>query len=399
MSAISMNEVGSKLRTAREVRGLSGEVVADAVGISRQLYNFYETGERPIPLNTLHRTAAVLGRTVDNLLSSHDAPPLALASVHFRTEAAQWAESARSQLLWLDSALRFYAELLDEMDVDPCAALESPLPAPSKRAGREEAERAARRVRDHLNLGPGALPAVFDLADRDVMTFRLPFGADLVTAPSGFFFKDQRAGLCVVVNADQTAGRQHFTFAHELAHAYFHSHRSGGLISMNGSTEAKERFANDFAREFLMPTDLVHAIVESRPEWSCDPSQAGVVLELQRTFQVSFIAMAVQLRRLGLLTQDQLAAMSGLSPGRLAALRGLPPSPLDRPPAPLHRFEQIPSCYRWLVICAVERGLVSLGDVAENLVVSSEDVRRLLDTAPEADGQELAFNRADLALA
>ena len=393
-------QIGTKLRAAREARGLSGETIAEAVGISRQLYNMYETEERQIPLTTLQRVAASLGRSVDELTASTlDVPVFSRPSFHFRTDSQEWDKHSRAQLLWLDSALRFYVELLAETDVKPCAALRSPFEASTKRAGRVEAERSARRVRDHLNLGLGTLPAVFDLTDRDVMTFRLPLGTDLSTAPSGLFFKDQSAGHCIVINADQTVGRQHFTFAHELAHAYFHSHRTGGIVSMNGSPEAKERFANDFAREFLMPADLVHAIVESRPDWSRDPIQAGVVLELQRIFQVSFIAMAVQLRRLSLIKPAQLAALGATSPNRLAAQLGLPSSTLDRPPAPLHRFEQIPSCYRWLVICAVEQGKVSLGEVAENLVVSTEDVRRLLDTAPDADGQELAFNLADLSLA
>ena len=52
-----------------------------------------------------------------------------------------------------------------------------------------------------------------------------------------------------MVNSHMTLGRQVFTLAHELAHAYYHSHAADVVVSMPGGGHGRERFADAFAGE------------------------------------------------------------------------------------------------------------------------------------------------------
>jgi Zn-dependent peptidase ImmA (M78 family) len=105
-----------------------------------------------------------------------------------------------------------------------------------------------------LNLDGGALGDPFQVLDEHVLIWRLPLGADLGEAPSGFFYNHPKAGFCVAVNSQITLGRQVFTLAHELAHAYFHSQDADVVVSMPGGDHGRERFADAFAGEFLVPS-------------------------------------------------------------------------------------------------------------------------------------------------
>lgn len=51
-----------------------------------------------------------------------------------------------------------------------------------------------------------------------------------------------------------------FTLAHELAHACFHSESADVVVSMPGGDHGRERFADAFAGEFLVPGDELRRV-------------------------------------------------------------------------------------------------------------------------------------------
>src|SRR6266487_4029012 len=79
-----------------------------------------------------------------------------------------------------------------------------------------------------------------------------PLGGDLRGTVSGAFLPHDEVGFSILVNAQTTPGRRQFTLAHELAHALFHGRRP--YVGWLGRPEAVERFADQFAAEFLVPT-------------------------------------------------------------------------------------------------------------------------------------------------
>lgn len=110
---------------------------------------------------------------------------------------------------------------------------------------------------------------------------------------SGFFSADERL---IKVNGTEAAVRQRFTLAHELGHyAMNHgaSFRDDADAFSSKNREPKERQANQFAAELLMPEDAVRRVVASGTVSSAD--------QLAALFKVSKVAMAYRVTNLGLL--------------------------------------------------------------------------------------------------
>jgi Zn-dependent peptidase ImmA (M78 family) len=116
----------------------------------------------------------------------------------------------------------------------------------------------------------------------------------------------------IIINSDKPLNRQYFTVAHELGHYYLHRDEltdepgSGfvdwkNLDSMSAFLRAdttpgedklaeQEKEANTFAAEILMPEDKVREFFEV----------SGDVEDTAKAFNVSTVAMAIRLEKLGL---------------------------------------------------------------------------------------------------
>jgi predicted transcriptional regulator len=99
------------------------------------------------------------------------------------------------------------------------------------------------------------------------------------------------------VRRDESATRRRFTIAHEVGHHFLHSDgatvlcRPVDVDQADEAARAKEREANRFAAELLMPEELVRA----------HAGREADVAQLARTFDVSPIAMAYRLVNLEIL--------------------------------------------------------------------------------------------------
>lgn len=371
----------TKLRTDC---GMTQAQAAQALGVSRQLLGFYETCQRPVPADVKARLHSLYGASDRSPRSTVSSPTVLLRSNRETLDAVGSVE-----LNVLDNVLELYVELLDALDFEPCALLSSPFDGVDSRTQKSEAEWAARRARSWLAVDAGCLDPI-DVANRVAMVFQLPLGSDLSTACSGFFFKHPRAGLTIVVNSDVTLGRQHFSAAHELAHALFHSQAISGIVSPgapNSRVDGRERFANQFAVEFLMPADAVISSVKAMPAWASRSPVEQRVLAIQREFGVSYASAAFRMRNLGLINDDDLEIVQKQSPSAVAQALGWGTSPLDSVPQQLDRLAGYPPCMQWLFRLAINDGAVTIGDVAETCNVSTEAVRRMIQPASsEHDG-------------
>jgi Zn-dependent peptidase ImmA (M78 family) len=190
----------------------------------------------------------------------------------------------------------------------------------------------------------------------------------------------------VVVNSDMTLGRQVFTLAHELAHAFFHSQEVDVWISMPGARAEGERFADLFAGELLVPGDALARLIDELEAWE-EIADPVVVVHLQRHFGVSYAALLVRLRQEGLLTPEQYEALGRISPSTLAKRLGYPVNPADLGDYELPPLDRFPDRMLRLIRAAILRGVITRGDAAETLGVSVEDVLVLVDQ-PQAGAPE-----------
>ncbi|HXH07188.1 MAG TPA: XRE family transcriptional regulator [Vicinamibacterales bacterium] len=376
------------LTRAREKAGLTQEAAAEVVGINRVLLSYYETGRRQPPLGVVVALARLYGVSVSGLLGETEAKGqgLATSEILFRAAPQDLGQRARAGMRRFADLTDRYVELVEELGGRVPGRGTSPFRPARSRATRRDAARLARSVRELLGLGTGPIDDLFRLVDEHALVFRLPLGSDLGSSPSGFFYNHPQAGFCIVVNSDMTLGRQVFTLAHELAHAFFHSQEADAWISMPAARTERERFADLFAGEFLVPGDALARVIDELEAWE-EIADPVVVVHLQRHFGVSYAALLVRLRQEGFLSPEAYETLGKISPSTLARRLGYPVNPADLGDYELAPLDRFPDRFLRLVQAAIRRRVITRGDAAETLGVSVEDVLVLLDR-PRADQAE-----------
>lgn len=382
-------EFAEALRSGRERAGLSQEAAADAAGINRVMLSYYETGRRSVPFPTATALARLYGSDLDRLLAGGEGTAgVDVSGILYRAAPPALGDSARAGLRVFEQHLRDYVELVQELKRPLQGRGQSPFSTVTGSSARDAAD-AARQLRRHLNLGGGPLGDPFRIADEYVLIWRLPLGADLDGAPSGLFYNHPQVGFSIVINSTMTLGRQVFTVAHELAHAYFHSRRLDVVVSMPGAEVGRERFADAFAGELLVPGDELRRMVMEHAPWN-GPTNPVTVVHLQRHFGVSYATIRVRLLQERLIDRATFGTLANVSPSRLAQALGYPVHPADMGNFDMHPLERFPGRMLLLVRTALADGVITLGDAAETLGTSTEEIRQLLARPPiEPDEQRI----------
>jgi hypothetical protein len=191
-----------------------------------------------------------------------------------------------------------------------------------------------------------------------------------------------------------TPGRRRFTIAHELAHALFHSESERYIVSTSGKPP-RERFADAFAGEFLMPTEGVRRVMEEHgfgPRID-DPAE---VIHLQRFFDVSYITALVRLRQAKSITQARFDEFKDLRPVLLARSLGFEISEEEYGPRrDLWRLERFPPRFRRLLRHAVQHGVISVPSAAALTRLSIDEMTELVATDMTGPGP-MEEERAEL---
>lgn len=371
--------IGAALRGARERAGLSQEAVADALPVSRVVLSYYETDRRPVPLPTAAALARLYGTSLDRLLAGDNAVAdmqLDISGVLYRAAPVTLADSAQGWLRIFERHLRDYVELAQELKWPLPGKGMSPFSTITASSNRDAAD-AARQLRRYLNLGGGPLGDPFRVADEHVLVWRLPLGEDLDDAPSGLFYNHPQAGFSIVINSNMTLGRQVFTAAHELAHVFFHSRDLDVVVSMTGAETSRERFADAFAGELLVPGDELRRLATENAAWHSLANPAAVIY-LQHHFGVSYATIRVRLLQERLIDRATFTKLAEVSPSRLAQSLGYPVDQADMGDFDMHPLERFPTRMLMLVRHALEVGVITPGDAAETLGTSMQEVGQLL---------------------
>jgi len=127
---------------------------------------------------------------------------------------------------------------------------------------------------------------------------------DPKTALAGFLFFAGRVGTAFI-NADEILPRRRFSAAHELGHAVLHRESMGSFLAdeviqdgEDGESQ-REREANAFAAELLMPAEILEARAEElRREYGACP-RGVLAYRLVSELLVSREAMRYRLKTLG----------------------------------------------------------------------------------------------------
>ena len=362
--------IGERLAAARRARGLTQQQAADALGIGRTTITAIEKGDRRPRAVELFTLARLYGRQLGELLRPLHQQESPSFVVQFRAEIAPEVESAQEEdVQRFERLCRWYVELEAMLGV----------PLPTHYLGEYDvsgidpvraAEDIAARERNRLGLGDapiGDLPGLLE-TEVGLRIFAFPMQN---RRTAGMFVATADLGACIAVNANHPSDRQRWTIAHEYGHFLTYRYQPEITILRGGRVPTQERFADAFARFFLMPTSSLTQRFLALKRAKNGPITPADVLDFAHLYGVSVQAMTLRLEELDLLRAGTWALLQkkGFKPHQAREFLDIPkPEPL----------RALPYRYETLAARAFNDELISEGQLARMLETDRVSARRLV---------------------
>lgn len=283
--------VGSRLREAREVRGVTAVALSEIADVSPQAISQYETGRSSPSPEVLRAIAAAVNLPEHFFLRPErkfDRGTVFYRSMSSATKGAR--ARAERRFTWLRDIVRYLSEFV----VLPSSNFPTlNLPDDPLLLSEVEVEDAAEEVRDFWGMDDGPVAnMVLLLENHGAVVARDRLGAETLDGLSEFVAEDQRP--YVIVGTDKgTPVRWRFDAAHELGHAILHAHVPPELLARAEHFKRIEQQAHHFASAFLLPLapfgdDFfavnLDTLVALKPKW-----KVSVAMMITRAQRAGFI--------------------------------------------------------------------------------------------------------------
>ncbi len=226
--------------------------------------------------------------------------------------------------------------------------------------------------RNRLGLGDGPIGDLWDLLETDVglRAFAIPMRDRRI---AGMFVYSEAFGGCIAVNANHPEDRRRWSGVQEYGRFLTMRHRAEvTILSATKRPKERERFADAFARHFLMPIAGLTRRIDAIRRANETPFTLGDLWQLANLYGVSVQAMTWRLEELRLLsigTWDRLTEF-GVQPSQAKRLLGLTASESGTP--------HLPTRYQVLAVQSYLGGGLSEGQLAERLLADRVSVRELI---------------------
>jgi len=260
---VTQQELGQRIRVAREECGLTQEQLGQAVGVSRAAITQIEGGARAVSSLELDKLAFAVGRDIRVFFAEEFVEGDALAAL-FRSDP-QFAEQAElmralQESLALGREVTNLEQLLKIDRVQLLAAAYDLPPPRSRWDAIQQGLRVASQERQRLGVGTAPIADIPELLEsQGIRTGAVSLPNNI----SGLTLSGRQIGVFVVINSDHPPVRKRFSNAHEYAHVLIDRNRQGALSRAENRDELFEVRANAFAAEFLMPADGVIQFVNA----------------------------------------------------------------------------------------------------------------------------------------
>jgi Zn-dependent peptidase ImmA (M78 family)/DNA-binding XRE family transcriptional regulator len=349
---VSQQELGRRLRVAREACQMTQEAVARRLAVSRSTVAQIELGNRAVTSLELDRLATLYGRDIREFLAEDFREEDALVAL-FRAhpevlERDQVADALRNCIALGREVTKL--ERLLGVDRDLRAVALYPVPAVRTRwQAVQQGEQVADQERLRLGLGVAPIANVADMLETQSVRTAL---VDLPDDMSGLTLSHPTVGLFVVANRRHHFLRRRFSYAHEYAHVLLDRDRLGTISRAIDRDDLIEVRANAFAASLLLPEEGVRrfltaigkggpsrlqadvfdesGVVEVRARAAAESRDVQLyeVAQLADHFGVSRLAALYRLRNLRLISDAELEELKRQEESgkgrRVAALLDLP---------------------------------------------------------------------------
>ena len=254
---IEAKQLGERLRTARQRRGLSQQAVADSLNVPRTGVTNMESGSRSVSTLELTKLAEIYAVPLAIFLSPDEQPVTEDLSTLLHSAIPEMTHTADGDAE-IKRILNLCAEgtVLKEMLGQSCEPTIPEYATHMKNVGDaiQQGETVAKEERRRLGLGNAPLLDIAEFTnDQGIWTA----ATQLPDSLSGLFVSHPTVGLVILVNRKHWAVRRRFSYSHEYAHTLFDRHEIISTTRQENSIQLKESRANAFAAAFLMPADGV----------------------------------------------------------------------------------------------------------------------------------------------
>lgn len=297
--------LGARLQEARKARHMTQHQAAESLGLARTTVVAIEKGERHVQPSELIRLANLYGRQINDLLRRQDVSQSFV--VQFRavqdrdaaTKVAIATDEQEDQVVELQRLCEDYYELE--------RLCSSPLPRRYPDAypiggGRPEqlAEDIASAERNRLGLGDGPVLNLREVLENDV-GLRV-FYMKMPSRMAGMCGYTSELGGCMAVNAKHPLERRRWSLLHEYAHFLTKRYQPDiSIVFLYQRVPAHERFADAFARCFLMPAAGLSRRFGALRNQKRGAMTIADLLTLADLYEVSFEALIGRLEELRLI--------------------------------------------------------------------------------------------------
>ncbi len=293
---ISDQELGERLRLARERAKVTQAEAAQSIGAVRTTVVAIEKGDRKVRLDELQRLASLYGLTVNSLLRRE--------SVHLDL-APQFRKHSMANAVEVESASQLLNGLVAaEVELENVLGVVRHRNYPPERPllpgdVAQQAEYDAAEQRRWLGIGMGPISDIVGVLESDIGV--RVYVRPLASRISGLFAFSEMAGACILLNSNQPS-RLPMTAGHEWGHLTSSRHRPSVLTVGDGISTRHDKYANAFAAALLMPAITVKQRFVELTAGQRSLTRRHIVL-LASKFFVSREAMVRRMEELGLVRE------------------------------------------------------------------------------------------------
>jgi Zn-dependent peptidase ImmA (M78 family) len=376
LNELSAQEIGRRLRLARENANVRQDEAAEIIGMSRPTLVSIEKGTRRVRIQELQLLAQRYGVSVNSLLRRE--------AVHtdlvprFRKMRETEDDHAIEAVQLLNDLVKAEVELENVLGIERKRRY-----PPEKGINEgdvvELAEKHAQELREWLGFGAGPIGDIFSVIEFDLGIRLYQRRLSSKSKVAGLFAYDDTVGACILLNANHPLERRIQSAGHEIGH-FVGTRRVPEILEDDEQFLSRdERYANAFARAFLTPRKSFSESFKQLTAGADMLNRRHVIL-LAHQYNISREACVRRLEELGLLkrgTWEWLKTKGGIKDHHARAVLGEAAERLDMAKTDANR--SVPHRMSLMAHAAWKRGLMSEGQLAELLKLRRVEVRELID--------------------
>lgn len=376
LNELSAQEIGRRLRIARENAEVRQDAAAQSIGVSRPTLVSIEKGARRVRIQEIQALARHYGVSVNALLRRE--------AVHTDL-VPRFRKLRETEDEHTFKAVRLLNDLIKaDVELENILGIERRKNYPPERGINEGdavalGEAHARELRDWLGLGSGPIADIFSVIEYGLGIRLYQRRLSSRSRVAGLFTYDDNVGACILLNANHPLPRRVQTAAHETGHFYGTRQMPEVLEEEEKFLSRDERYANAFGRAFVAPAESFGESYRQLREITGKTTRRLVIL-LADQYGISRQACVLRLEELGLVKKGTWAWFEnngGITDEHVREVLGGAVERRDFGKADADRT--VSHRMSLMAHAAWKRDLMSEGQLAELLKISRVQLREIVD--------------------